>query len=343
MPPNCHGLQLCWDINDRHSGGALPKILYVAIAVLLIQCCPAAAANQDCMSDYYRNKPPGCIDNMLQQLRQLPPGSKADPSTMIGFLAWLFRASPVEKQRILNDESSDYVRSVDLVALYRADLPDEARKFADKYHLSAMFQKLETTRPAPLATVKPTSAPTDNDLLIGAYMASGDTTLIQRILQNFSSADDGMVSDAMRMGYMNSKFGPNLTPTGRDNVMAPAACAKYQCKTDLARMLRVLTLSSAFWALQSLAQRDDGVNTTFNGFFAGDPRLKNLLIGEQAAFGNYLTTLVTLAALKPNPGSEASTAYTSMSKAALAYENLEPSQTMFGHIQGVGKPAQSAN
>jgi hypothetical protein len=110
------------------------------------------------------------------------------------------------------------------------------------------------------------------------------------------------------------------------------------------KMLRVLTLSSAFWALQSLAQHDDGIKTTFDGFFARDPRHKNLAATEQAAFGNYLTTLVALVALKPDQGAtEAGPAYTSMSKAALSYENLEPAQTVFGHIQAVTKPAKPAN
>jgi hypothetical protein len=112
--------------------------------------------------------------------------------------------------------------------------------------------------------------------LIGAYMASGDTALIERILANFSSTDDGMVSDAMRFGFAHSKFGPSLTPKGRENVMAPTGCAKYQCKSDPAKFLRVLTLSSAFWALQSLGGRDDGIRKTFAGFFERDPRLKKL-------------------------------------------------------------------
>jgi hypothetical protein len=180
--------------------------------------------------------------------------------------------------------------------------------------------------------------------LIGAYMASGDKAFIQRILENFSGADDGMASDAMRMGYMNSKFGPNLTPKGREeNVMARAGCAKYQCKTDPAKFLRVLTLSSAFWALQSLAQGDDGIKKTFAGFFARDTRLKNLLAAEQATFENYLTALAVAAAFKPDQASptEVDPAYTSMSKAAAAYENLEPASNVFAPIEAFtksGKP-----
>ena len=82
----------------------------------------------------------------------------------------------------------------------------------------------------PWRTVSPSSTPADNDLLIGAYMASGDTAFIERILANFSSADDGMAGDAMRLGFMHSKFGPNFAPAGRENVMMPAACANINAR-----------------------------------------------------------------------------------------------------------------
>jgi hypothetical protein len=313
----------------------MARFLCVLIAILFVQSCPAEAADQNCMNDYYRTKRPDCVDSILSQLRQAPR-SGSDPATAIGFLAQLFVVSPGERQRILNDEPSEYIRSMDLVALYRAGLLDDARKFADKIDRSRLLQKLETDQLKYLAAVRPSSTPADNDLLIGAYMASGDTVFIERILQNFSSADDGAVSDALRMGYMNSKFGPNLTPKGRENVMAPAGCAKYQCKTDPTKFLRVLTLSSAFWALQSLAQQDEGIKTTFAGFFERDKRFKNLRAAEQAAFGNYLTALIVIVPLKDSHSSTgADQAYAAMSKAASAYENLEPASTVFGHIEAL--------
>jgi hypothetical protein len=320
------------------------KLACFAIALLFLQCWPAGAADQNCMNDYYRSKPAGCVDSTLSQLRTATR-SKSDPSTVIGFLAQLFVTSPAEKARILDNEPSDYIRSMDLVALYRAGLLDDSRRFAEKYQLTAELQKLEASRPAPLATVIPSSIPADNDLLIGAYMASGDTGFIARILENFSSADDGMVSDAMRLGFMQSKFGPSFTPKGRDNVMMPAACEKYQCKTDRAKFFRVLTLSSAFWALQSLGRQDDGIKKTFAGFFERDARLKNLLAGEGAAFGNYLTALAVAAAFKPDPAAqtELGSGYASMSKVASAYETLEPAHKVFEHIRAYvksGKPAK---
>lgn len=313
------------------------KSLCVAIALLFIQCWPAGAVDQNCMTEYYRTKPPGCVDAMLAQLRQTAPGLP-DISTAIGFLAQVFSTSPAEKQRILSGESSPYVRSVDLLALYRAGLIDDAQKFASENQLPPVLAKIDASRVAPLATVKPSSNPADNDLLIGAYMASGDTTLIERILGNFSGLDDETVSDALRMGLVTSNFGPSLTPKGRENVMAPAGCAKYQCKPDPTKYLRVLTLSSAFWALQSLAQRDESVRKAFYGFFTSDPRMNKLLAAEQAAFSTYTTALFMVSAIKPEQVSkDDSQTYEAMSKAALAFEKLEPARDVFSYTDGLVK------
>jgi hypothetical protein len=318
------------------------KPLNIAIALLFVQCWPAEAEGQNCTDFYYRAKLPACIDSMLLPFRQpLPDGSKADPNTIIGFLAQLFSTSPEEKQRLLANEPSDYVRSVDLVALYRADLLDDARKYADRNNLSALRQKLETNRPAPLTTVRPSSTPADNDLLIGAYMASGDTTFIQRILDNFSSADDGMVSDGLRMGYLMGKFGTRFAPKERESVTLAAARAKYHA--DPVKLRRVLTLMTATWALQSLSGHDDGIKKTVASFFEQDTRLKNLLAVEQITFGNYLTELVVVLTLNPDHVSTNAETYARTSKSVLAYENLEPAHVVFPVDDSFTKPGKQPN
>ena len=317
---------------------AAVKFLYVAIGLLLLQCLPAVAEDQNCMNDYYRTRIPACVDAVLSQFGQPVPGTTSEPSAVVGFLAQIFITSSTEKQRILSSASTVFVKWVDLLALQRAGLTEDARKFADENRLAAVLQRLESNHRPPLAEVRPLSIPADNDLLIGAYMASGDTGFIERILGNFSSLDDSSASDALRMGLMTSKFGPTFTPKGRENVMSPASCAKYQCKADPAKFLRLLTASSAFWALQSLAQRDDGIRKTFSGFFARDARLKNLLAAEQAAFGNYIAALAMSAAFKPDQVSpEGRQTYEAMSKAASAYENLEPAQIVLSYIEPLAK------
>jgi hypothetical protein len=312
------------------------KRIVVAVALLFIQCFPAGAADPNCMNEnYYRNRLPSCIDDMLSPLRA--SGSKADPNTVIGFLAQLFSTSPEERQRLLENEPSDYVRSVELVALYRADLLDDAQRFSIKNNLSALLQKLQASRPAPLAAVRPSSVPADNDLLIGAYMASGDKAFIQRIIDNYSSADDAMASDGFRVGLMLSKFGPGLTPKGRDSVMMQAICAKYQCKTDQAKFLRVTTLATAFWSLQSLSGKDDGIRKMLSDFFARDTRLDTLFKIEQTAFGNYLVYIIAVTAIKDDqPGANREN-LAAMRNSVSIYENLGPANEAFAPFAGQKK------
>jgi len=241
------------------------------------------------MASYYRSKQPSCVDDTLAQLRQEAASGRAEPNTIIGFLAEIFRTSPEARERLLKVEPSNYVKSVDVVSLYRAGLADEAQKFAAANNLAGLSDRLRAARMPPLDAVMPSSTPADNDLLIGAYMASGNTALIQRILDNYSGADDGMVSDGLRIGFIMSKFGPGLAPKGRDSVMIKVACTKYDCKADQTKFLRVMTLGTAIWSLQSLSAQDDGIKKTLSEFFSGDVRLKNLFGAEQAAFGNYIT------------------------------------------------------
>jgi hypothetical protein len=311
-----------------------------AIALMISSLSPgvAFAAGDGCMASYYRSKSPVCIDDTLAQLRQTATSGRADPNTIIGFLGELFRSSPQERERLLKAESSDYVKSVDVISLYRAGLPDEAQKFAAANSLSGLSDRLRAARMAPLDSVTPSSTPADNDLLIGAYMASGNTAHIRRILDNYSSADDGMASDGLRVGFMMSKFGPGLAPKGRDSVTIKVACAKYDCKADKSKFLRVMTLRTAMWSLQSLSAQDDGIKKTLSEFFSRDARLKNLFAAEQAAFGNYLTAILFVSTFqKDGAGADQDQAYELMSKSASIYERFGSGKEAFEPFMNLKK------
>jgi hypothetical protein len=306
-----------------------PAILKIAGIVVVLVCLNfppriAFAVGQECMLGYYRTKTSACADGILADFRQRP---QSDPNTLIGFLAQLFRTSQPERERILNAETSDQLKTVDVVSLYRAGLPDQAEAFAKANNLSALADKVRTTHLPTLDAVKP-SVPADNDLLVGAFMASGEPAFIQRILASYSDADDGMIGDGLRIGFMMSKFGPTLAAKGRKPVIMQVACEKYQCKSDPAKLLRVLTLATALWSLQSLSQQDDQIKSTFNNFFAGDPRLKTLLFVEQNAFANYLTMIVGLAGLPDNPV---------LSRSAERYEKLQPANEAFAPPSNIKK------
>ncbi|WP_213288907.1 hypothetical protein [Bradyrhizobium sp. sGM-13] len=290
------------------------------------------------MASYYRAKSPACVDDTRAQLRQMAANRQAEPNTIIGFLAELFRNSPQERERVLSAEPSNYMKSVDVISLYRAGLPVEAQKFAAANNLSGLSDKLRAVRIAPLDAVKPSSIPSDNDLLIGAYMGSGDTTLIRRILDNYATADDAMANDGLRVGFMMSKFGPGLAPKGRDSVMAKVLCEKYDCKVDQTKFLRVMTLGMAMWSLQSLSAQDDGIKKTLSDFFSRDARLKNLFAAEQAAFGNYMTAIILVSTFqKDRTGADQDRTYELMNKSASIYENLGSGKEAFEPFQNLNK------
>jgi hypothetical protein len=326
--------------NSNTARSAKLKNAGVAIALMISPlCCDAAlAAGDGCMASYYRNKQPSCVDDTLAHFRQEAAGGRADPNTIIGFLAEIFRSSPQERERLLKAESSDYVKSVDVTSLYRAGLSDEAQKFAAANNLAGLSDRLRAARMPPLDAVRPSSTPSDNDLLIGAYMASGNTALIQRILDNYSSADDGMAGDGLRVGFMMSKFGSGLAPKGRDSVMIKVACTKYDCKADQTKFLRLMTLGTAIWSLQSLSAQDDGIKKTLSEFFSRDARLKNLFAAEQAAFGNYMTAIVLVSTFqKDRAGAAQDQAYEQKSKSVSIYENLGSGKDAFEPFKNLKK------
>lgn len=295
-----------------------------AIALVCFFSAVVVANAQQCMTSYYRAKAPACVDEVLSEFGQRWPIPGSEPGTMIGFLAQIFRESVQERDRILKAETSDYVKYIMFISLYRAGLPDDAQNFATANNISLLPERVRNMIGlVPLEAVKPSSLPRGNDMLIGAYMASGNTTFIQRILENYSSADDAMAADGFRIGLMTSKFGPGLVPKGRNFVTIEAACAKYRCEEDRAKFLRVLTLAIDLWSLQSLSEQDDGVKKTLSDFFARDGRLKNLFTIEQTALENYVTAIPLVIALASgHKEADRAQMYEQMDKSASIYENL---------------------
>lgn len=315
-----------------------PRLVGIAIVLMLLHFLPggAFAAGPGCMASYYRTKSPACIDETLAQFRQTVPRSA--PDTLVGFFAELFRASPEERERLLKNEPSNNVRTVYLYSLYQAGLSDEARKYAAANQLTALLDRLQTARISTLEALRPSTVPGNNDALIGAYMASGNTVFIQRILDNYAGADDAMVSHGLRVGLMMSKFGPDLTPKGRDAVMAKALCERYECKADQTKFLRVMTLGTALWSLQSLSAQDEGIKKVLSEFFSGDTRLKNLFAAEQAAFGNYMTAIVLVSTFqKDRTGADQDQTFELMSKSASIYENLGSGKDAFEPFKNLKK------
>ena len=99
-----------------------------------------------------------------------------------------------------------------------------------------------------------------------------------------------------------------------------------------------MTLGTALWSLQSLSGQDDGIKKTLSDFFARDARLKNLVTIEQTAFGNYLTAIVAVIALKDDhTGADREQAYAAMEKSASIYENLGSAKDAFAPMMNLKK------
>lgn len=250
-----------------------------------------------CMTSFYLNIDIGgsCIQSVIRI-----PNAASNPA-VVGFLAGVFISDARKTNQIITLDVSPAVQQLFVEALYVAGLLTDDKNAEKDSSFRDIVKSMKANRIVPLKQNKPSINATDNDMLIGAYMATGNTYYITSILDNFSGASDDMVRDSLRLAMMHSKFGGTSAPRGSNTTMMQAACEKYECKKAMPDLLRVLTLSSAFWALDSLSGQDVGVKKTLTGFFESDTRLKRLHAIESNAFANYLTTLALYSAIKDNP------------------------------------------
>jgi hypothetical protein len=290
--------------------GAIFRILSLLLLVLP-GTAAIAADDPNCITDFYQQKNESCIDAVIKSVPNIEgrpaniQGGHINPG-QLGFFADLFMTDPRQKARILALDAPPAAKLLFTEALYEAGLETEAQTYGEASGFADALKSMRAMVLVQIKQLKPAANPADNDILIGAYMASGNTGYIKSILENFSSASDDMARDALRLSFVQTKFGPAATPPGREQVMMKAACLKYECQKGMLGIMRVMTLSSAFWALQSLSQRDAGIKSTLAGFFENDPRLKRLVADESNAFGNYMTTLALTAAIKDNENFNAS-------------------------------------
>jgi hypothetical protein len=280
----------------------------VCLAFFFAAIAGSASSAETCNTTFiYKTRSPECIDAVVRSIDAAPRANQAETNpavhsnqAIVGLLAGLL-TDPADRTRILNQERTSFQKGLYIEGLYRANLLAEAKRYADESRLSEVFQRYKDQNLPPIADVKPGFAPADNDILIGAYMSSGDTRYIKRIIEAYRDADDATVQIALRMAFMNSKFGGGLAPPEREKTMAMTICERYECRTNPQKFMRLAALSSAFWALQSLSQQDEGIKQTLAGFFEQNPHLKKLLEAESAAFSNYMTLLIAYAAIKDNP------------------------------------------
>jgi len=310
------------------------KRLVRGLAFAVALCASTGMAqtpSDDCASTFYRDKSEACLTDTLAALRDASSVKPEVNAAMVGFFAGVITSTPSMEAKILAAVGPPAMKRTILMALQRAGRDEAARNFAQTEHLQAALAGLESERPPRLDEVKPRSAAADNDLLIGAFMSTGDPTYIKAILGNFSAAEDDQIRDAVRVALMQARFGENDRRGGYQR-LARVLCGKYQCRRDLSPFSRVMTLSSAYWALAALAAKDETIRKTSQAFLDADPRVKAIEQNEQDAFAAYVERLAVWTAAKGDPDS----ADRAKSEDALlsGYENLAPTQDLLHPLVG---------
>jgi hypothetical protein len=281
------------------------KRLIWAIAIAAGLFASGAAAQTpagDCALTYYRDKSEACLSETLAALGDATSVKPEINFAMVGFLAGVIKSTPALEAKIVAAVGPPAMKTTILMALDRAGRDEAARNFAQAEGLQAALAGLESELPPRLNEVQPRSAAADNDLLIGAFMATGDPAYVKAILGNFSAAQDDQIRDAVRVALMQARFGEH-DPRGGYLRLARDVCDKYQCRRDLSTFSRVMTLSGAYWALASLAANDQTIRKANQAFLDADGRVKAIEQDEQDAFAAYLEILSAWTVAKGDPDS----------------------------------------
>jgi hypothetical protein len=310
------------------------KRLIRGIAFAVAFCASTGVAqtpSDNCASTYYRDKSEACLSATLAALGDALSVKPEVNVAMVGFLAGVIKSTPKMEAKILAAVGPPTMKTTILMALDRAGRDEAARNFAQSEHLQAALAGLESELPPRLDEVKSRSAAADNDLLIGAFMATGDPAYIKAILGNFSAAEDDQIRAAVRVALMQARFGENDRRGGYGR-LARVLCGKYQCRREFSPFSRVMTLASAYWALASLAAKDETIRKTSQAFLDADPRVKAIEQNEQDAFAAYIERLSAWTAAKNDPDSMDK----AKSEDALlsGYENLGPTRDLLHPLVG---------
>ncbi len=270
------------------------------IALLLVSACATVQKDEQKMENFYTHKNCKVVRDFLisfdkNYAPKLSRGKIFDYSNsqaLIGELSGIFVTDQICTKKILSvsNKLSGYTKVAILSALIYAEYNEAAKEFAVRHSLSPQLEHFKDRKGIKLTVSE--YHPSTNDLLIGAYKATGDNLYIDNILQNFKTADIRMVKDAIRYGFVISKFGSSSSPYKDHHAkIIQSLKKKYYKEKDPKPFSRLMTLSTAFWALKSLAANDNNLASHLKDFFAeGD--MKSILLIEQNNFSNYLTGLV---------------------------------------------------
>ncbi len=308
------------------SVGRFARVLLLALVGLSADAALSSSV-AECPNDYYVSKASACLTQLISLLEKLPNPKKPELGVQeyfyAGFLGAGVLSSDTGIQRAIDNLTSAHARAIASVALCVAGRAQEANTLAESAHFSIVCREAPSP---PLLAISPVDRSEQNDLLIGAYASTGDVRFIEHILSNFVGADQAMVAEAIRLDLVKgSKVGPE-PPVGKGKFarIAQALCTKYDCQRDRRSFMRLLTLSSAHWALNSLSQADERMAGALNGFFAEHRDLAATQTSEEGAFFLYVQWL---AGLKPIGHEDLPPKFIS------GYESLRPANQLLAPLR----------
>lgn len=287
----------------------------------------------DGVETFYQTHQFECVDKLLKSLDEMD-NPELDPNRIqnqIGFLAGIVITYPDKIDSILSKKVSQNARSAVIGALYRAGMSEKAVRYAHSSNMFPLFDSYQKSSIPLLAKTYSHYNPGDNDLLIGAFMATGDKIYIENIIHQYKDADDKMVRNALRIAAMQGKFGPELlsktrkeiyTREHRENPLKALAIRENWQKYPKESM-QTLTMASAFWALSSLAGKHKPIGEVFTDFFSSDSRLNKLANEETNNFTNYIMLSVILPAMDNKQNNSDEALKQEVEQFLTSYENFE--------------------
>lgn len=272
----------------------IKKIFYLFSILLISQ--HSLASDNNCYMKYYQNRDIGCVENFVEQINAMPENSAQKLYAGIGFFAEVF-STDKHKKRLFKQAVTPSSQIVFTEALLYAQKPKEAEDFAKEHGLTKFFETRAQQKYLPLNKIIPKTNAAYNDLLLGAFFASGKEQYIQAIWQNMALSSEQKAKDAIRLGLLKLKFGDRFAPKGRKSEIVNHACQKYHCKKDAKDFIHLLTLTTTYWSTHSLAAEHPKIQKTINAFFKKHKALSDAHKLEQQLFSNYLTISVVSSAL----------------------------------------------
>jgi hypothetical protein len=241
-----------------------------------------------CVKDYYKTKSPKCIDTLV---KAIDPANLQQKIVITHFLAAVFKDDAQMKQRALAINVPDNSKVLLLNALYMAGLKEDFIQYAVENKLEKQLKLISESKIKKLSEIKPKDKAGDNDILLNAYLATGNLEYLQPIFANYQNTSKAELADAIRVAVLITKFGPAMVPKNGKAKFVENLCNKYKCKSKSSKIGNVMTVAGAHWSLLQLAHEEKAVQDAFTDFLDKNKPVMEVIAKENANFTNYAILL----------------------------------------------------